>query len=209
MANTAIVRHVTEALLAILRNDLSTVPIPPILPSANIKAAPPEDIDDITTETLILYLYQVIESPYLKNSGPRATPLPPIPSPPTIDKSLVRKDPLAIDLYYLLIPGAPTTPENAYLDTYDILGAAMASLHDHGIFTIGDWVPTIPLDEKNLQFRVDFNRMDTGDLIRIWEAVQHPYRLSVSYVVRTLRIESQLVLETPLVSERRITLEQQ
>lgn len=207
MASTAIVRHVTEAMLAILRNDLSVVASPPIIPSANIKAAPPEDIEEISSETLILYLYQVIESPYLKNVGPKATPLPPT-SPPD-NKVIVRRDPLAIDLYYLLIPGAPTEPENAYLDTYDILGAAMASLHDHGSFTIGDWVPTIPPEEKNLQFRVDFNRMDTGDLIRIWEAVQRPYRLSVSYVVRTVRIESQLVAETNLVSTRVIQIQQQ
>ncbi|MGE0325436.1 MAG: Pvc16 family protein [Polyangiaceae bacterium] len=48
----------------------------------------------------------------------------------------------------------------------------------------------------------------TSDLIRIWEAVQRPYRLSVSYVVRTARISSQLVQETPLVSQRNITLTQ-
>ena len=92
--------------------------------------------------------------------------------------------------------------------TRDILGAAMASLHDHGSFTLGDWLPSAPTEHKDLQFRVDFNRMETSDLIRIWEAVQRPYRLSVSYVVRTARISSQLVQETPLVSQRNITLTQ-
>jgi hypothetical protein len=201
MAQSSIVRHVTEALLGILRHDLSEVPAIPILPAGNIKALPPDDIEDLTAETLLVFLYQVIESPFLKNIGPRAVVSPP--SPPGGNAVTVRRDPLAIDLYYLLIPGAPTTPEVAYLDTYDILGASMLSLHDHGSFTIGDWVTTLPPDEANLQFRIDFNRLDTADLIRIWEAVHRPYRLSVSYVVRTVQIESALVTDTRVVSERR------
>ncbi len=191
MANTAIVRHVTEALIEILRHDLAiTVPS---LPSGNIKAAPPEGIDGVTVETLIVYMYQVIESPFLKNVGPAVTGTPP-------NLQTVR-DPLALDLYFLLIPGAPVS---MYLDTYDILGAAMRSLHDHGTFTLGDWVPTVPVDERKLTFRLAFNRLETSDLIRIWEAVQHPYRLSVAYVVRTVQIDSQLVTDTSLVSQRNI-----
>lgn len=209
MANTTIVRHVTEALLGILRHDLADALPTPIVAPANIKAAPPEDIEAITTESLIVYLYQVIESPFLKNVGPsRVTGPAPI-SPPGPNPVTIRRDPMALDLYFLLIPGAPTSPEGAYLDTYDILGAAMASFHDHGIFTIGNWVPTIPTDEKDLQFRIDFHRLETTDLINIWEAVHRPYRLSVAYVVRTVQVQSQLVTDGALVSERRFELQQQ
>jgi hypothetical protein len=202
MAGTTIVRHVTEAILGILRHDLAVVPVTPIIPSGSIKAAPPEDIETITSETLILYLYQVIESPFLKNTGPRVTG--------TAPDFMIKSDALALDLYYLLIPGAPTTPDGAFLDTYDILGAAMRSLHDHGNFTLGDWIAMgLTGEDARLRFRIAFNRLETGDLIRIWEAVQRPYRLSVSYVVRTVQIDSQLVTDTRLVSERAITIDQQ
>jgi hypothetical protein len=202
MAGTSIVRHVTEAILGILRHDLAIVPPTPIIPAGSIKAAPPEDIETITSETLILYLYQVIESPFLKNTGPKVVG--------TSPNFLVRRDPLALDLYYLLIPGAPTTPDGAFLDTYDILGASMRSLHDHGSFTLGDWVTlNVTEEESRLRFRIDFNRLETSDLIRIWEAVQRPYRLSVSYVVRTVQIDSELVTDTRLVSERALTFDQQ
>jgi hypothetical protein len=197
MANTRIIRNITEALLNILRSDL----VPSVmLDNAAIKAAPPEDIEDITDETLILYLYQVIESPFLKNVGPHVKTL-----TPTVQ---VERDPLALDLYYLLIPGAPTTTQQKFLDTYDILGAAMRSFHDHGIFTLGDWVPlgADQVDQKDFQFRVAFNRLETSDLIRIWEAVHRSYRLSVSYVVRTAQIDSQLITDTRLVSERRLRI---
>ena len=202
MAGTGIIRHVTEAILGILRHDLAVVPATPIIPGSSIKAAPPEDIETITSETLILYLYQVIESPFLKNTGPKVVG--------TAPNLTTRRDSLALDLYYLLIPGAPTTPDGAFLDTYDILGASMRSLHDHGSFTLGDWVTLGPTpEESRLRFRMDFNRLETSDLIRIWEAVQRPYRLSVSYVVRTVQIDSQLETDARLVSERGITLQPQ
>lgn len=196
MATSRIVRHVTQALIGILQNDLTGGPTPLLDPN-NIKAAPPEKIEDIQFSTLLVFLYQVVESPFLKNTGPKVTSVPPV----------VQSDALAIDLYYLLIPGAPLT---SYIDTYEILGAAMRSFHDHGIFTLGDWVPTTDLDasETALQFRIDFNRLDTGDLIRIWEAVHNPYRLSVSYVVRTVQIDSQLIESKQLVIERQLRMEQ-
>lgn len=200
MARSTIVRHVTESLLAILRKELATPP-GNIIDAANIKAVPPESIEGVGTQTLIVYLYQVIESPFLKNVGARTTTIPPSPVP------VVQRDPLALDLYYLLIPGAGVTDES-YLDTYNILGAAMRSFHDHGVFTLGDWAPAPFDDEKTLQFRIDFNRLETADLIRIWEAVHEPYRLSVSYVVRTVQIDSTLEAETRLVSTRQLQLDQ-
>lgn len=196
MATSRIVRHVTQALIRILESDLTVGP-DPLIDAGNIRAAPPENIELIGTSTLLVFLYQVVESPFLKNTGPKVSGLPPI----------SRSDALAVDLYYLLIPGAPLS---SYIDTYDILGAAMRSLHDHGIFTLGDWVLTDQLDsaELPLQFRVDFNRLDTADLIRIWEAVHNPYRLSVSYVVRTVQIDSQLTESKQLVTERQLRMEQ-
>jgi hypothetical protein len=200
MARSTIIRHVTEALLAILRKDLATPPTA-IIDPANIKAVPPESIEGVGTQTLIVYLYQVIESPFLKNVGPRTKTVPPSPIP------VVQKDPLALELYYLLIPGAGVM-DDAYLDTYDILGAAMRSFHDHGTFVLGDWAPAPFEDEKSLQFRIDFNRLETADLIRIWEAVHEPYRLSVSYVVRTVQIDSALEADARLVSRRQFQFDQ-
>jgi hypothetical protein len=203
MASTFIIRKVTEALLGILRNDLATITTSP---ATTIRAGRPESASDVLdAETLLLYLYQVVESPFLKNVGPKAEPV-------SGNGILVRKDPLALELYYLIIPGAS---DNGFLETYDILGAAMRSFHDHGTFTLGDWVPSDSLlpalttDEAKLQIHIDFNRLETADLIRIWEAVHHPYRLSVSYIVRTLQIDSQLATGGGRVTSRNFDFEQQ
>jgi hypothetical protein len=203
MASTFIIRKVTEALLGILRNDLASITASP---ATTIRAGRPETASgQLDAETLLLYLYQVVESPFLKNVGPKAEPV-------NGGGIRVRKDPLALELYYLIIPGAS---DNGFLETYDILGAAMRSFHDHGIFSLGDWVPPDSLlpplteDEAKLQIHLDFNRLETADLIRIWEAVHSPYRLSVSYVVRTLQIDSQLASGGGRVTSRNFDFEQQ
>lgn len=203
MASTFIIRKVTESLLAILRHDLAAITASP---PTDIRAGRPESASDVLqARTLLLYLYQVVESPFLKNVGPRTETGPG-------GSITVRQDPLALELYYLIIPGAS---DAGFLETYDILGAAMRSLHDHGSFTLGEWLlegaalPDLTPEEKNLQVHVDFNRLDTADLIRIWEAVHHPYRLSVSYVVRTVQIDSQRAVTGRRVTTRNFDFEQQ
>jgi hypothetical protein len=195
MATSTIIRSVTEALVEILRGDLAG-----LLDSANIKAAPPETVGDARAQMLILYLYQVLESPFLKNTGSQAVVQDRSTPPQTVK---VKRDPLALDLHYLLIP---TSPEDRFLDTYDILGAAMKAFHDHGTFSPGAFgVEDLAEEEKKLEFRLTLNPLSTSDLIRLWEAVHRPYRLSVAYVVRTVLIDSALETDERLVTERRLT----
>jgi hypothetical protein len=197
MASYTIVRAVTEALLKILQDDFLGV-----LPTASVKAAPPEVAATASGQTLLLYLYQVVESPFLKNIGPR--PAVQAPGSPGAQVVTLQRDPLALDLHYLLIP---LSQEPNFLDTYDILGAAMKSFHDHAVFCPGALgVPSLNAEEAKLEFRLTFNPLSPADLIRLWEAVHQPYRLSVAYVVRTVQIDSALTTDTRLVSERRIVV---
>jgi Pvc16 N-terminal domain len=199
MATPTIIRFVTEALLQILQTDLAA-----ILPQANIVAAPPETVAKVTGQTLIVYLYQVLESPFLKNSGQTNTLS--TPNPPSPQGVTIQQDPLALDLYYLLIP---FSTENNYLDTYDILGAAMNSFHDHGTFSPGSLgVTGLAPEETNLEFHLTLNPLSTSDLLRLWEAVNEPYRLSVAYVVRTVKIDSTIQATGQLVSKRQLTVAQ-
>jgi hypothetical protein len=205
MATSTIIRSVTEALLTILKNDLGPSGSG-IIPTANIVAAPPETVETVTTQTLILYLYQVLESPFLKNSGLSVLPQTPT-SPPPAQTVMVQRDPMALDLYYLLIP---FSTEGNFLDTYDILGAAMRSFHDHAIFSPGALgVSTVVPAEANLEFRLSMNPLSTSDLLRLWEAVHRPYRLSVAYVVRTVQIDSSLATIAQRMSQPRVITTQQ
>jgi len=118
----------------------------------------------------------------------------------------VQRDPLTLDLYYLLIPVAPNTDPAAFLSTYSVLGIVSRSMHDRGIFTLGQWVTDAPAEDVANDYRVSFNPLSTGELFELWEAVNQPYRLSLSYVVRTARIDSALTSDTRLVSERAVTM---
>jgi hypothetical protein len=200
MATSTIIRSVTEALLKILQNDLAGPG--GIMQAANIMAAPPEWVEKVVTgQTLILYLYQVLESPFLKNVGTQTVLQPG--TPPPAQTATVVRDPMALDLYYLLIP---FSTESNFLDTYDILGAAMQSFHDNGSFSPGALgVSTVQPEEANLVYRLSMNPLATSDLLRLWEAVHRPYRLSVAYVVRTVLIDSSLSTTAQIMSQRRFT----
>lgn len=67
-------------------------------------------------------------------------------------------------------------------------------------------MPELSAEDAKLEFRLTFNPLPTSDVMRLWEAVQQQYRLSVAYVVRTVQIDSDLVLDTRLVSERRFVM---
>jgi hypothetical protein len=63
-------------------------------------------------------------------------------------------------------------------------------------------------DEAQLEFRITQNPLPTSDLLRLWEAVHRPYRLSVAYVVRTVLIDSTLSTGGQLVTTRRLSASQ-
>lgn len=192
MAADNIIRSVTEAILTILRKDVT------ILPSDKIVAQTPDASQGVTQQMIFVYLFQVLESASLRNTGPRSV------LAPGGQGVTLQRDPLALDLHYLLIP--LSGPDN-YADTHNLLGAAMRSLNDHSIFCPGALgVPNMTAEDAKLEFRLTLNPLPPSELIRLWEAVQQPYRLSVAYVARTVQIDSQLTTDTRLVSERRFTL---
>lgn len=194
MADSNIIKYVNNALIAILKSNLPT-PLP-----YTVQAGPPDRAASVTKSTLFLYLYQVLESPTLKNSGPRVVAAAPPPAGSAQSVQVLR-DPLALDLYFLVIPATKKGDDTAFLDAYMMLGNASIALHDNGVFTLGQWGIT-DASAKDVKLQVTMNPLTTTQLFELWEAVNEPYRLSVSYVVRTVRIESTLTTDTPLVSQR-------
>jgi hypothetical protein len=199
-ATPRIIRHVTAALLKILEDALAG-----ILAPSEIQAAPPETVPrlDASGQTLILYLYRVAESPELKNQGPDFEVIAgPGGGAPAVR---VRRDPLTLNLHYLLIP---FSGEGAFLETYEILGVAMKAFHDHGIFSPGQLgIAGLAPSEQALELRLTHEPLTMDQLCNVWEAVHEPYRLSVSYCVRTVQIRSELSIDGQRVTTRRLIAE--
>jgi hypothetical protein len=104
--------------------------------------------------------------------------------------------PLSLDLHYLLSVWA----DNA-MDEHVLLAWALDQLHRHPVldvsaltpeaeWTTGDFIQLIPAE------------LSTEDLMRIWDALDPAYRLSVSYIARVVRIGGQAAEGAPSVASR-------
>jgi hypothetical protein len=101
--------------------------------------------------------------------------------------------PLSVDLHYLLTVWATTA-----LEEQVILAWTMRQLQQHPV-----------LDRSSLSPEADWNtgefiqvipaELSTEDVMRIWDALQPPYRLSVSYIARVVRIDADAVPAAPPV----------
>lgn len=193
MADTKIIKLANAAIVKILDNATSPT-------TFTVESGPPQRASSVTASTIFVYLYQVLESPTLKNSGYRAGP--PSGGPP--QNVTVVRDPLALDLYFLIIPASSNDNEQTtFVETYEMLGIAAGALHDNGVFTLGQ-LGIGDTTTADVKLQVTMNPLTTTQLFELWEAVNQPYRLSASYVVRTVRIDSQLSTDTPLVSQRNL-----
>jgi hypothetical protein len=120
---------------------------------------------------LTLYLYRVTVNEHTRNVR-RATD--------TTRESV----PLSVDLHFLLTAWAG----NAFAE-HTLLVWAMRQLHQHPVFDRsslspeaawgpGEFVQVIPAE------------LSTEDVMRIWDALEPAYRLSVSYIARVVRIDA-------------------
>lgn len=134
--------------------------------------------------TLSLYLYRVTMNKHLRNLGQTGD-------------ALDRNVPLAVDLHYLM-----TVWVNGALAEHTILSWAMRQIHLHPVMDIsslspeagwrsGDVVQLIPAELSN------------EDIMRIWDALEPSYRLSVSYIARVIRIDADIGPEArPVVAQQ-------
>ncbi|MFE2216573.1 DUF4255 domain-containing protein [Streptomyces canus] len=163
--STSLVRRLTEALAAL---GSATVP------------APVAQLHDLSTPVsgatpvLAVFLYEVSEDTVSRNRGPRLT------DPP--DPTVV-KPPMALLLRYLLTPWS-TDPSTQHL----MMARVVQALYDDLI-----------LEGPQLQGRLSGGRealkltlapLNLEERTRIWWAIQQPYRLSLNYEVRGLRLDA-------------------
>jgi hypothetical protein len=170
MANLLAAHSVGSSLIAYLRNSYPD----------DLRARHPADFRLLSSGELVgpvdfgtllsLYLYRVTQSEHLRNVQRR----------PDAGEAPA---PLAIDLHYLL-----TVWADSAVAEHTILGWAMRQLHDRPVFdvaslspeggwTASDFIQVIPAELSN------------EDVMRIWDALDPAYRLSVSYIARTVRID--------------------
>jgi hypothetical protein len=173
MANYLAVYAVGESLVTYLQNAYTTAKAAPgsPLPDCNFALLSSGELqkENPGTTTLTLYLYRVIMNEHLRNTArdPAAGDFPP----------------LALDLHFLL---------NVWSDQasaeHTVLAWAMRELYHHETLSASDLLPDPGWDAGDL-IQVIPAELSNEDLMRIWHAINIPYRLSVSYIARVVRID--------------------
>jgi hypothetical protein len=152
------------------------------------------DLKDAIPEAqplLTVFLFEVGEDPSARNR-PRARSAPP--------ELKLMKPPMALLLRYLLTPwgGNPATH-------HQILGRAMQVLYDNATLSDPDLLGTLANDDQVI--KITMAPLSLEERTRVWHAVQKPYRLSVSYEVRVINLDSEVEEEIKLVNRRGSDLE--
>jgi hypothetical protein len=140
-----------------------------------------KDVDFGTAVTL--YLYRATVNPYLRNTT-------------IVNAAQETVLPLSIDLHYLL-----TVWSDSALAEHTILGWVVRQLYMHQTLSQSDLTPEGGWDAGDF-VQVIPSELSNEDLMRIWDALDPGYRLSISYIARVVRIEPEIQPQTPPIVAR-------
>lgn len=142
--------------------------------------------DEAADITLSIWLYHVCPNEHLRN----------FPNVRVQNQNFDQLTPLPLDLCYLLTPLKKDETANQVT-----LGRALQVLYDNAILTLNAG-PNVE------ELHISICQRSIEELAKVWEAVQKPYRLSVCFEVRVVRIDSQRTLNAGRVESRAVNFEE-
>jgi hypothetical protein len=139
----------------------------------------PKDPKDDTENKVLVYLFQVVENIFLKNEGPER-----------MDDGHLKNPPQYLDLLYFIIPYGK--------DKKLILGKVMQIFYDNSV--LKGTILQKGLAGTDEEMRIILNPLSLDDLTKLWSAFKDvTFRLSVSYLVTPVRIDSSRITGTSRV----------
>ena len=130
-----------------------------------------------------LWLYQVVPNEHLRNAAFVRQG----------SDGLEQYPPLSLNLYYLLTPSTGKDEGDQ-----KVLGKALQVFHDQSILAM----PSSETPGEGEELHVALVQRTIEELAEVWEALQKPYRPSVCYEVRVVRISSRRVVRARRIGER-------
>lgn len=182
MANYTAIAEVSQTLVTVLTDGLSALHT--TVRMDDLQATPS------TANLLTLFLFQIREDGHSRNR--------PVEVRPQGNKAIIQRPPLALCVHYMLTPWAAQQEDNQR-----ILGQAMQTLHDSAI-TTGP-VLSGSLKQANESLHLALVPLSLEDQLRVWNGLNKPYRLSLHYEVRVVRIASKLEEERSTARTRGIS----
>ncbi|GMT48027.1 MAG: hypothetical protein IEMM0007_1593 [bacterium] len=171
MSDFTVIGDIGETLKKLLEDD----PWTGISPTPEITFKSPNEVRDDggSTNKVSIFLYQILENPYLKNEEPKR-----------IDDTHLQLPPQFLDLLYLVTPYSNDKTQEKI-----IMGKVMQIFFDNAVLT-GTALQGA-LSGTDEEIKLFFNPISLDDLTKIWSAFQEvAYRLSISYMVTPIRIDS-------------------
>lgn len=143
--------------------------------------AHPDDLLTGQTSLLTLFLYRATQNEHLRAA-----------------RTPTSRMPLALDLHYMMTIWASTAQAEQVIFAW-----ALRQLHDSQVLDVSTLLPTGGWQEDEV-VQITPVDMSTEDLMRVWDALQPPYRLTSSYVARVVRIEQETADEAyaPVIASR-------
>lgn len=165
----AILRDVGLSLKKLLQQK-----IPDLSQENSIIFDSPADIEPTASPRLSIFLYQVAEDAYLRNSGPEA-----------VNSDKMRPPPLALDLHYLFTP----YHQNREIELL-ILEKLMQVLYDYPVIR-GNMLEGSLKESGNDEIRIVANNLKFEDINKLWERFPNKaFKISASYILSPVRIPS-------------------
>jgi Pvc16 N-terminal domain len=176
MAGFGAVHSVGHSLITYLSALYPQVPSA-TLPACNFQLVSSGQLTEFSPAGTVVtaYLFRIGLDPYLRNTGSVERPGDPATRP------------LALELHYLLTAWADNALAEQAVLSWVMLQLHQRPLLDRSILTaeggwaVGDQIQIVP------------SELGHEDMMRIWDALDPAYRLSVAYVARVVRIDREAV----------------
>ncbi|NOY64093.1 MAG: DUF4255 domain-containing protein [Nitrospirae bacterium] len=172
MADFTVIGDVGETLKKLLDSDELWSGISP-RPDITFKSPYEIKEDSGSPNKVSIFLYHIEDNRYMRNLEPER-----------VDDSTLKMPPVTLDLYYLITPYSDDKTQEKI-----ILGKVIQIFHDNAVLTGS--VLQGALSGTDTELKLLFNPLSIDDMTKLWSAFQDvPYRLSVTYMVTPVRIDS-------------------
>ena len=188
MADYPIIADVSSYIVKMLRSKMCPEPIPS---PNNIEVSTPADQD--VDYILGLYLYDIREEGEVS-----------VPSLVGTGKTRLRRPPKPYSLYYMLFLNGSSQMGLKGGDVQKIIGRAAQVINDSNYVDPRQLQPWLEENESHIIFSPA--KLTLEDKVRVWSAINKPYQVSLFYKASPVFLSSEIVVDSPRVTDASFNL---
>jgi len=189
MADYPIISDVSQFIVRVLRDKMCPEPIPS---PNNIEVSSPQDQD--VDYIVGLYLYDIRE----ESDVTRPTTMP-------AGRLQLQQPPRPYSLYYMLFINGSGQMGLKAPDIQKIIGKAAQIINDNAQVNPNQLQPYLKAQEPPIV--LSQAKISLEDKVRVWQAINKPYALSLFYKAGPVFLDSEIVIDTPRVVEAQFGLQ--